>query len=84
MPLDIREEETHMFPVPERHFNHWLKEQSKTSRLKIRCDLAKASLPYFTAIFILVFTTIVYQEALIGLAPTLVVWLLRSLKNRVE
>jgi hypothetical protein len=70
--------------VPEKHFNNWLREQSKITRLSIRCDVVKASFPYLTVVLILLFTSVVYREALVGLAPTLVVWLLRNLKTRVE
>jgi len=70
--------------VPERDFSKWLREESRNTRLRIRCDFVIASLPYLTVVVILLLTSIVYRQALIGLAPTLVIWLLRNPKNRGE
>jgi hypothetical protein len=70
--------------VPEKHFSQWLKEESKTTRLKIRCDLTKESFPYITVLLILALTSIVYREALIGVVPTVLTWTLHNLKKRLS
>ena len=70
--------------VPQKHFLKWMHEQSSITKLKLRYDLAKESLPYFTALLMLIFTGIVYREALIGVAPTLFAWIIHSLKKRAE
>jgi hypothetical protein len=70
--------------VPEKHFLKWLNEQSRIARLKLKYDLAKESLPYITALLMLIFTGLVYREALIGVAPTLFAWIIHALKKRSE
>jgi hypothetical protein len=69
--------------VPEKQFGQWLKEESKTTRLKIRCDLTKESLPYVTALLIVVLTTFVPREALIAVVSPVLIWILHSLRNRL-
>jgi hypothetical protein len=64
--------------IPEKLFSQWLKEDSKTTRLKIWCDLAKESFPYITVLLIIVLTIFVYREALIAVVPPLT-WTLYNL-----
>jgi hypothetical protein len=69
--------------VPEKYFCQWLREDSKTNRLKLRYDLTKESLPYVTVLFTLVLTSIVYREALIVVVPAVVTLILHHLKKRL-
>jgi hypothetical protein len=74
------EEETRLDPianVPERYFPQWLREQSKTERLKLRYDLAKESVPHISALFVYALTLIFCKEALIVVLP-IVTWILRK------
>jgi hypothetical protein len=82
----MEEQSQKTFPVvvPEKHFLKWHQEETSIVRSKMRYDFAKESLPYTTALLVLVFTGIFYREALIGLAPTLSTWIIHSLKKHFE
>jgi hypothetical protein len=54
------------------------------SHWPIPCDFGKESLPYITALLMLIFTGFVYREALIGVAPTLFAWIIHALKKRSD
>lgn len=85
----IMEEETSLrqdpqvrVTVSEKHFNKWLAEQSSIARLKIRCDLAKESLPCLTSLVILVVISNVCPQALTWFVPAVLAWILRDLRKK--
>lgn len=70
--------------IPERFFLKVLRTQSDIALRRMRYDLVKECLPYCTALLMLAIVSFVYKEALIGVAPPLFVWIIRTLKKTVS
>jgi hypothetical protein len=66
--------------VPKKQFSKWLREDSRTARLKIWCDLAKESFPYVSVVVVVGLTCFVYREALIVVVPSILTWLIHLRK----
>lgn len=82
--ISPKKELTASVDIPKRFFLKVVQIQSDITVLKMRYDLARESLPYVTALLMMIFTGLVYKEALIGVAPTLLAWVVHSLRKRFD
>jgi len=67
--------------VPEKHFLKWHKEESNIARSKLRYEFAKEALSHITLITIFLLTAIIYPVALIGIVPTLLHFVFKTMKK---
>lgn len=67
--------------VPEKHFSKWHHEEIGISRSKLRYDFAKEALPHFTVITIFLLTALVYPVALVGIVPTLLHFVFKTMRK---